>query len=319
MHYSKPPLTIAQQLQQLEQRGLILGADQQRVADYFTTIGYFRFSSYFIPFADTSDEAVPHAFRAGTSFDDVLTLYVFDRQLRLLITEALERIEVAVRACWVNELSLATSDSHAYMNSENFRSYPQHLKQLNKAAIDLEGSNEMFLAHYKAKYQNPELAPTWAMAETLTFGALSKWYANTRDNKIKKRVADLFSLPTVEVMDGVLEGLTILRNVCAHHSRCWNRRYLKRMPNIKRLSKVLNIQQKINKNGDEAVQVDGRLYNFLVVITHMMKSIQPGSLWAKRLVEHINALSQLQQQAMGFPEQWQALEFWQSAVQEQAQ
>jgi len=313
MRYQKPPLTIPEQLKQLKLRGLVLD-DEQRVADYFSTIGYFRLSSYFIPFADTSEGAALHTFLPDTRFDDVLSLYVFDRQLRLLIMEALERIEVAVRACWVNELSIATSDSHAYMSSEHFRSYPQHIKQLNKAATDLESSNEVFVTHYKRKYQQPELAPTWAMAETLTFGALSKWYSNTRDNKIKKCVADLFSIPTVEVMDGVLEGLTILRNVCAHHSRCWNRRYIKRMPYIKRLSTVLNIQVQMNKNGEESTQVDGHLYNSLVVIAHMMKTIQPNSLWDKRLADHINQLSQLQQKAMGFPEQWQKLEFWQVAA-----
>lgn len=310
MRYQKPPLTIPEQLEQLKQRGLILGSDEQRIAGYLSTVGYFRLSAYCIPFADQSENAAPHTFLSGTHFDDVLSLYVFDRQLRLLIMEALERIEVAVRACWVNELSLATGDSHAYMASQHFRSYSQHIKHLNKVVSDLSDSNEVFVKHYQQKYNDPDLAPTWAMAETLTFGALSKWYANTRDNKIKKSVADLCAIPTVEVMDGVLEGLTILRNVCAHHSRCWNRRYLKRMPYIKRLRQALNINTVMNKDDQPVLQVDGHLYNFLVVIVHMMKTIQPDSLWAGRLVAHINSLSVSQQQEMGFPENWQSYIFW---------
>lgn len=38
----------------------------------------------------------------NTRFSDVLNLYIFDRELRLLLLDAIERIEVSVKAQWVS-------------------------------------------------------------------------------------------------------------------------------------------------------------------------------------------------------------------------
>ena len=245
-HYQKPPLGISEQIEKLTQRGLfpdgLTDAQRQRVSAYLGSIGFYRLSAYFIPFEDKANTEIQHAFLPGTTFEQILSLYVFDRRLRLLILEALERIEVAVRTGWTNALAIATNDSHAYMRPEHFKNPHEHLKHLNRVTSEVLDSKETFVTSYRKKYAEPFLPPTWAVAETLSFGGLSLWYSNTQDNRVKKQVSDRFGIPTVELMDGVLEALTVLRNVCAHHARCWNREYVKRVPLLKRLRQVLVVR-----------------------------------------------------------------------------
>ena len=309
MHYQKPPLTIPQQIIKLKERGLLLG-DEARVTQYLNGIGYYRLSAYFLPFIDRNENQTNHCFLADTEFEQVLQLYIFDRKLRLIVMEAMERIEVAIRTQWANELTVSDNDAHAYMKPELFKDPWKHQKNMAKVAGELSGSSETFVTHYLSKYKQPYLPPTWAMAETLSFGSLSHWYANTADNKAKGRIAKSVGIPTVETMEGVLHALTLVRNTCAHHSRLWNRQFTKPIPYIKRLSQILQINESQGSSGGIQKQPSKKLFNYLVVTVHMMKTIQPSTQWQERLSEHLSQLNSQQQAATGFPADWQTHSFW---------
>lgn len=313
MDYLKPPLSIEQQIRKLIQRGLQID-DVRQASDYLATIGFYRLSAYFIPFEDTRNTQVEHAFATDTNFDDILRLYIFDRKLRLLVLEALERVEVAVRTLWANALAEATSDPHAYMEASHFKAPLEHLNQLNKTANDLGKSSERFVQHYQKKYRAPFLPPIWAMAETLSFGALSRWYANTKDNQVKKKVSDALGIPNVQLMDGILDSLTQVRNTAAHHSRLWNREFIKRQPYLKKLANALVTHQSRDKNNQPQTQMDNHLYNNLVVLCHILHRITPASHWPERLTELVTTLDTPHQKAMGFPEGWTKFPFWRQRI-----
>lgn len=95
MKFSKPPFTHEQQLDQLIQRGLHC-ADRAQALHYLGHLNYYRLGAYWLPFE--TDHA-SHAFKPGTRFDAVLNLYIFDREVRLLVLDAIERVEVSVRTC----------------------------------------------------------------------------------------------------------------------------------------------------------------------------------------------------------------------------
>ncbi len=99
--YDKPPLTNADLIQQLKRRKLIIeGTD--KATRYLDFIGYYRLSAYFLPYQSGEDQ-----FKDGVKFDDVLNLYIFDRKLKLVLMDAVERIEVAVRSAISNYMSLS--------------------------------------------------------------------------------------------------------------------------------------------------------------------------------------------------------------------
>lgn len=305
MRYEKQPRTVEEQARLLVDRGIVCD-DLGRLQRYLHRIGYYRLSAYWLPFEQPPAEANGsrnHKFVPGTTFQDVLDLYIFDRKLRLMVIEAIERIEVAIRARWANELAVKFG-SHAHMQHELFESPWNHAADLARIAKIVEGSSELFVAHYRKQYKEPFLPPIWAVVETLTLGALSCWYSRTRDTKVKQEVAKALGMPTIEIMEGVLHVLTNVRNICAHHGRLWNRKFVLQLPKIKRLRGQLVIHQKVQEDGSTQEQLSRHIYNYLVVLANMVNSLSPTSRWKYRLRDHVRTLPADKQAAMGFPEGW---------------
>lgn len=111
MNYSKQALSFPDQLAQLQRRGLTI-VDQGRALQWLQRVSYYRLSAYFLPFKDSEN------FRPGTEFNDIAGLYIFDRKLRLLMLDAIERIEVALRTSVTYEIG------HAYGPFELFDQHP---------------------------------------------------------------------------------------------------------------------------------------------------------------------------------------------------
>lgn len=89
--YNKIPLSFQDQLQLLKSRGLEI-TDESKAISYLEGISYYRLSAYFLPYQVEKDK-----FNAGVSFKQIINTYSFDRELRLLVFDCIERIEVAIR------------------------------------------------------------------------------------------------------------------------------------------------------------------------------------------------------------------------------
>ena len=217
--------------------------------------------------------------------------------------DAIERIEVAVRTRWAGALAVRHG-AHAHMQSGLFKNPWQHAKDIAKVASELVDSRETFIVHYRNTYEEPYLPPIWAIVETMSLGTLSRWFKNTSDTASKKEVTQDFHLPTIEILEDVLHTLTPIRNICAHHGRLWNRRLAMKMPVIKRMK-------------DRMVPLDAPshqahyLFNYLVVIEHLMHSINPHGTWKKRLLELLATVGEHDLRSMGFPADWQQRTPWQ--------
>jgi hypothetical protein len=94
--FTKPATTQEEQVALLQKRGMIID-DVQAACFHLQHINYYRLGAYWLPFEVNH---ATHDFKAGTNFTTVLTLYNFDRELRLLVIDALERIEVSMRTQW---------------------------------------------------------------------------------------------------------------------------------------------------------------------------------------------------------------------------
>lgn len=315
MKYDKLPLSIPDQVQRLRDRNLIID-DTIKAERYLANIGYYRLSAYWLPYELPTvnlGKSRNHEFKPDTYFDDILELYIFYRKLRLLVIEAIERIEVAVRTQWANALSLTTHNSHAYLDASLFSNPWQYHKDISKIVRDIEASHEIFVSHYTSSYSEPFLPPIWAVVETLTLGALSRWYASTKDNKVRAAVSKALGMPTVEIMESVLHCLTLIRNICAHHARLWNRKMTMQLPHIKRLKQDIQTQAVVDKVGNIQQQPRREIYNYLIVMVNIMKTINPATTWVKRLSDLIETATVAQQTAMGFPADWQHNAIWQGA------
>lgn len=112
VRFAKPATTFDEQIDLLIGRGMEI-PDRDRARHYLAHLNYYRLGAYWLPFE--ADHAT-HRFRPGTRFEDVVGLYVFDRELRLLVMDAIERLEVSVRTQWAYHLAHAY-DPHAHMEA----------------------------------------------------------------------------------------------------------------------------------------------------------------------------------------------------------
>lgn len=227
--YKKKPLLYSEQLSLWESRGLIID-DEARAEKFLTQINYYRLSAYALPFQKVKDQ-----FDTGITFNHVLSLYLFDRELRLLVFDAIERIEIAIRTQMIYILAHKYSDSHWQDNAAVFK--PAIINPRTGNTIDIYADTqsiikkhldakhpEVFVKHYKTAYNNPQNPPSWMSMELLTIGELSRLYTALKDNPDKESIAEYFGLHHT-VFTSWLHTLVYIRNICAHHSRLWNREF----------------------------------------------------------------------------------------------
>lgn len=315
-HFDKPAQSIDQHLDTLRQRGLAI-PDEARARHYLGNISYYRLSAYTRPFYQPAQP--DHTFLEGTCFDDVLHLYVFDRELRLLLLDAIERLEVALRAQLTNTLA-EHHGPHGYLDAALFDTRYHHDWLINKLDSEAKAREvESFLAHYRSKYTAAPLQPPiWMAVELLTFKEVSTLFANLRQAKDTQRIESHFGWK-FPLLKSWFRSLSDLRNVCAHHGRVWNREFGSRPEMPKKIPPHWPTVPEAIATGARAQPAQTlnprhRLYLQLVVIESLMQMVCPESRWAERLVMLLDRYPQVSRPHMGFPANWDQEAFWQPAV-----
>jgi abortive infection bacteriophage resistance protein len=315
--FDKPAQSTAQHLATLRQRGLTI-PDETRARHYLGNISYYRLSAYTRPFYRPGRP--DHVFLDGISFDDVLHLYVFDRELRLLLLDAIERLEVALRAQLTNTLA-EHHGPHGYLDATLFDTRYNHGWLINKLNNEAKAREvESFLAHYRSKYTAaPPQPPIWMAVELLTFKEVSILFAHLRQAKDVQHIEAHFGWK-FPLLKSWFRSLSDLRNVCAHHARVWNREFGSRPEMPKKIpANWPTIPQAIatgaHAHPAQTLNPRRRLYLQLVVIESLMQVVCPESGWAERLVQHLDRHPEVSRPHMGFPAYWDQEAFWLPAVQ----
>lgn len=269
VHYSKPFLTIAQQIEQLKSRGMQF-EDAAKASYHLENLNYYRLSAYWLPF---ELDHQTHTFKDGTNFDRVLELYIFDRELRLLMLDAIERIEVSVRSRFAYEISQKYG-SHPHLDESIFKSLPHYKKTLGKLKAEIDRSKEPFIKHFKEKYSE-EFPPIWASVELMTLGQVSNWFSLVKRRQDRQLIAKYYDLDE-KVLASFLHHLTIIRNICAHHSVLWNKKLTLEFVIPKEMQTSFNLDEK------------RKLFNTFVMLEFLMDKISGDNHWKERLEALIN-------------------------------
>lgn len=288
MKYGKLPLLYQEQLDLLISRNLTCN-DQKRALEWLRRIGYYRLSAYYIPFRVPGSDQ----FQPGTTFDQIVDLYKFDSNLRLLVMQAIDRIEVAFRAILTYHLAHDLG-TYAYANPANFFPRYDHGYLLKAVATEEKRSTELFVKHFRTKYTSESCLPLWMATELITFGALSKMF-EALDIPLRKKVAGEFGIQE-PVFTSWMHTLTEVRNTCAHHSRLWNR--------------VLGVKPKLPTDWWKQGLNNQRFYTVALLIQALLTEVSPHSRWGERLKNHFNTYPSVDLAAMHFPANWQTLPPW---------
>jgi len=302
MRFTKPALSLPQQLAKLQSRGLAV-TDQASGLHYLQHVGYYRLSAYALPLQDCTQTGKP--FQPGATFDLVLDFYRFDRELRLLVLDAIERCEVALRSALSNEMSVRHGP-HWFMNPRHFSGRFNHARLItdieDEARISApdglpdQPHQEVFINHYYTKYGEPHLPPSWMVMETLSLSSLSRLYAGLGTGAERIAIARHFGTDEF-VLRSWFHVLSYVRNLCAHHARLWNRQF------------VIKFRQ-VARRHQTFLFTNDRFFAVAVVLYDLLQQVAPDTRWHLRLRDLLSQYPVVPPGAMGFPVDWQQEVFW---------
>lgn len=315
MSQVKPWKSFADQLALLKERGLQVD-NESAALDYLARIGYYRLSGYWYSFRkleldQDEDGKITYRrldeFEDGSHFKDAVHLYVFDKKLRLLALDALERIELAIRvdiAHLMGEQDIYAHEEPALFHGNfatrvNGEGVTQHQIWLEKYNdLVRRARREPFVEHYMDKYGR---LPIWVAIEIWDFGLMSKMYAGMQ-HKHKQHIAAKYGAKDGKSFAGWLRGLNFIRNVSAHHSRLWNINVLERAP-------LPRDDEKWNQLND------ARPFFYFCLMQKLMRVICPNSSWAQRFTTLMGEFPDVGCGAVsledfGLFNEWQAWDLW---------
>ncbi|RLS53522.1 MAG: Abi family protein [Planctomycetota bacterium] len=213
--YSKPWLPVEKQVEHLESRGLIV-PDRKSAVSFLKHVNYYRLSGYCLAFQNA-------AFRYDrVSFPMIQDAYRFDVALRDFLTEALEVIEIDVRA----NVALIFGERYGafgHTNRLNFRKTFRFDDWTLKIQEEADRSKELFVTHFRDRYQGFPNLPCWVVTEIMSFGSLSRMYDGMLD-QCQSPISSRYALQKSDLAS-ILHHLSYVRNVCAHHCRVWDRQW----------------------------------------------------------------------------------------------
>jgi abortive infection bacteriophage resistance protein len=302
MKYSKTAISFDKQIEQLEVRGLII-PDKLIAVNYLQSISYYRLAGYWWPMQADKQQ---HLFKPGSTFENVLAIYNFDRELRLLIFDAIERIEIAFRTKLIYYLSHEISPWW-FEDSVNFRNAVEHTETLLAIDRELNLTKEVFIKeHYKKYHTDTRRPPSWKTLEIASFGNISKLYGNLLHTfQAKDFIASELGTVNHTFLPSWLQSMTQIRNICAHHGRLWNK-------NLPGRPKLLPKPPLPWISNVPPASEHHKLYVHLSCIKYLLNSINHGNDFTHRLYDLLSKYPNIDPNALGMKPNWQNEPLWQS-------
>lgn len=294
MKYTKRSLTIQEQAQLLIDRGL--NSDYYELCEFLEYFSYYRLSGYLFPYKN-SDETYN-----DISLEKVKKIVEFDSKLRNLVFCGIEKLEILFRSNLVNVISLEKGP-FSYIEKDLIfykLSDEKHQIILDKLKNELSRSHEVFIRHFKNKYGDQhEYPPIWMVAEILSFGSIISLY-NNMDIKLQKKVIENFNIPLPVVKSWFL-SLNTVRNVCAHHSRLWN----------KRLGIKVKLPNDRKYKDWHIVEIpNDKIFVVLTIINFFYKSIFGNPEFQDYVKELLSDYDFINFKQMGIPDNWNESPLW---------
>src|SRR5690554_3077536 len=301
--FSKKALMIAEQISLLKKRGLQI-SNPKLAAKYLSNISYYRLGEYW--YVMQSDK-LAHTFKPNSKFEDVIALYNFDTELRLLLFDVIEKIEISLRTKLIYHLSHEI-DPWWFQNFELFTDSRELVKTLSNIERELSRTKDVTIKNHLKNYkQDKRFPPSWKSLEQTSFGALSKLYGNLKPTvRSKDTIAEEFGAVNHTYLPSWLQSISQIRNYCAHHSRLWNRN----LPGtVKLLPKPPNpwIRDPIHVPKQHEFQ---NLYVHMCLMKYLLNTIHPNNDFTCRLNQLFIKYPNVDPNALGIKLNWEQEPLW---------
>ena len=215
----QPPMTIDEQIKNLTNIGLII-KDEASAKRFLNEVSYFRFvKAYSLGLKDDQHHYLPNV-----SFEQLVDLYVFDQSLRSLLFPLIENVEITLRSR-TSDYFANKYGALAYEDSSHFTDPRYHEQFLYKIHRIIEHSSSPFVKNFKNNYIDGKI-PFYALTELFDFGTLSKFVKNLQTAD-QKAIAKQYGIDH-SLLISWIEIVALIRNICAHHGRLYNREFTKK-------------------------------------------------------------------------------------------
>ncbi len=283
--------TISEQLEILRQRGLIIKSDKE-AKEFLLHNNYYRISGYSLTLRSND------SFFSKASFQNIVDIYCFDHEMRSLLLKHLETIEVTLKSVYAYEFSRINGPLE-YLSPRCFTDADKHGEIIEKAKKQevTRRTQEAFLKHFSEL--NQEL-PLWVFVDLLTIANISVLYSISQAD-VKSAVAKhLCPGPKGEYLLGrFMHSLTILRNLCAHGGRLFNRLFEQKPKLSIRERKTLRIKEDGGEDNEH-------LFSFVLVMKRLL-TVPDFEDMIKSIENLEKKYPFVAMRYYGFPENWKEI------------
>lgn len=295
---TKPHKEYSELVAQLKSRGMIIN-NIPYAEKKLSQVGYYRLSGFWhISRKANNDGSLSDNFLDSVIFEDVYKLYIFDKKLRILLLDIIERLEINIRTIIAHELG--REDPLAYEDSQlinsKFLKYQwknnsyAYAKWLDSTASKISRCKDESIKWHRDK-EKP--LPFWVITETWDFGTLSKYYSLLK-GQYQRKIAKQFNIDE-NTLKNWLNEINIVRNLSAHHSRIWNRSFTRiAVPNFNdaKLAKFKKAKTYFsNLNLDEKSKE--RLFSRIAILWYLVSQTSESYTWLNKIKEIIDDFPQV--------------------------
>lgn len=281
----QPPMTIDEQIENLKNIGLIV-ENEEYAKKILNDISYFRLiKAYSLNLKSKNGK-----YCEKVTFEQIVELYLFNANFRQIIFPEIEKVEINVR-CRIANYFAEQYGVLGYLEADNFVNAEYHKMFLDDIEEEIRrNSKAPFVKNFHDNYEGGNL-PIYALVEILSFGTLSKFYKNMK-NQDKKAIAKSFGVGYT-YFESWLESISYVRNICAHYGRLYNAK----------LSKTPILY----KEYSEAGIGNNRIFGVLLCLKHLLKSNDHWNLFVDKIELLFDKYESVDIKTMGFTENWKEL------------
>ena len=276
-------MSVDEQVDNLISLGLKIN-DIEHAKKFLNDVSYFRFiKAYSLGLKPKNS-----SYYDNVTFDMLEELYLFNSNFRQLIFIQIERVEVNLRCRLANYFSnkygvLGYKDAENFIDAEHHKGF---LYDINEEIS--RNSKSPFVKNFRDNYENGDI-PFYALVELFSFGTLSKFYKNMK-NEDKKAVAQAYGVGYT-YLQSWFEHLAFVRNICAHYGRLYNYKFPKTPMLYKEYSNIRN----------------NRIFATLLCFKYIIPNDKH---WEDMVISVSNLLNKyphVKKEYMGFPDNWRFL------------
>lgn len=298
---------LDEQIQIFKSKGLIID-DEEYAKQVLLRENYFFLTGYRHVFMQSDN---PREYIPGTTFEELYSLFLFDRKFRNLIFKNLLIIENNTKSIISYQLSKKYGyKENEYLKPQNFDNTPEKTKQVAdlikkmKRQIRINGGQHSATQHYISNYG---YIPLWVLVKVLSFGIVSEFYSILKPDD-RKSIADVYNL-TVEDLSNYLPMLANYRNVCAHEDILYENKTQRTVNNT-----VYHALLGIKKQDGEYERGRNDLFALFIILRQMLSSDDVKNLISEmgdlleNLEYNLNTITiDKVLDRMGFPYNWKEI------------